>query len=390
MIIIDDLNNCTGCGLCNNICPHTAISMIQDEKGFKYPHINIDKCTDCGACRKICPQNSFNPLTSKNIYAAFSKDKDVRMTSSSGGIFTELCKYVIGNGGIVFGVKYDKDWLPVFGYAESLEECEAFKVSKYAEADLTKVYHVLYEKIKSGTLVLFSGTPCQAAAIRTRFSNIKNLIIIDLICNSVPSAKLLNDYLREIKKEIGDIKDFNMRFKRPSWENSSYKIDTNSVSITGENKTKFSKINRLVLSYRDLFFSHLSTRISCQNCKYRGFNRAGDISIGDFWGINSICPEMNDGKGTSIILINSEKGKDIWNLIDTEKRSVESTSVIRNKCIPLKNLSINKNYNQFWKDYVKYGYLYVAKKYTIYGNRLFFRHKIGNILRKITHLFNNK
>lgn len=385
MIILDDIKQCTGCSLCSDVCPYDAISMVQDVKGFSYPEINPDKCVECGLCRKKCPQNSFHPLQSKKAYAGFSQDKEVRLSSSSGGIFLEICRLVISNGGVVFGVGYDEHWMPVFMCAETLEQCEAFKGSKYAESELNGIYQILSEKISEGRMVLFSGTPCQAAAVRIRFPKADNLYIIDLICNSIPSRKVLNEYLKSIRVNYGNIQYLNMRCKTPSWEKSSYNFRINTKVVISE-ENKFTLLSRFLNSFKNLFFSHLSVRYSCFNCKYRSTNRSGDLSLGDFWRIDKVCPDMNDGKGTSIILVNSKKGEEIMRLMKLRSQEVEIEKVLNNACIPVKQLLPPDNYNQFWKDFEQYGYIYVAKKYTLYGTKNFVRHRIGRTLRTLSKL----
>lgn len=381
MTIVDDLNNCTGCGLCFDKCPHRAIKMVL-RRGFKYPKIANDKCTECGLCRKICPQNSYIPIIAKEGYAAYSKDENIRLSSSSGGIFTELSKFIIANGGIVFGVKYNEDWMPVFDYASTIEECEAFKVSKYAEARLEKVFPLISEKISMNQNILFTGLPCQVAAVKNRFPKSQNLITVELICKGVPSQKLFKAFIDHLILNFGNIRSINMRLKRPNWEKSSFEIDSkNNHFISGLNNSNIK--SRLYDSYRSLFGQNLSLRHSCFNCKYRGLNRSGDLSIGDFWNINSIVPDMNDGNGTSIVLVNTSKGEYLLNSLDISLKEVNIEKVIYNRCIPTSSPLLPSKYNSFWNDFESRGYIYVAKKYTTYGTWLYMRHKLGNITRLI-------
>lgn len=379
MIIIDDINNCTGCGLCFDRCPHKAI-ILDYNNGFLYPEIEVSKCTECGLCRKVCPQNSFVPINSKKVFAAYSKDEYARMSSSSGGIFTELSNIIIAKGGIVFGVKYDNDWNPVFDCASTIEECEKFKVSKYAEANLENIYPLIAEKISTNKIILFTGLPCQVSAINNRFPRATNLFTVDLICNSVPSNIVLQEYLKAIKMQEGDITYLNMRYKKTLWEQSLYyfKIYKNDKFLI-----RTSDKHRLINSYKELFFGKFSTRKSCFNCKYRGINRSGDLSIGDFWNINSIVPDMNDGKGTSIVLVNSQEGESLLKSLYINLKEVNLEKVLQSRCIPTDNPVMPSSYSTFWNDFESNGYIYVAKKYTTYGTWNYIRHRIGNILRRM-------
>lgn len=381
MIIIDDLNSCTGCGLCFNKCPHKAIKLGYN-RGFLYPEIEVSKCTECGLCRKVCPQNSFAPIIAKEAFAGYSKDEYTRMSSSSGGIFTELSKIIIDKEGIVFGVKYDNNWNPVFDYASTIEECEKFKVSKYAEARIEDVYPLLADKVSTNKIILFTGLPCQVAAVKNRFPKATNLFTVDLICKGVPSVKLFNAFINQLTYLTGKIAVINMRLKNPSWEKSSFEIVSDKIHfISGINKSK--TIYRFSNSYRSMFGQNLSLRKSCFNCKYRGINRSGDLSIGDFWNINTIVPDMNDGYGTSIVLVNTEAGESLLNLLDINIKEVNLDKVLLSRCIPTENPVMPSSYNTFWDDFYSKGYIYVAKKYTTYGTWNYIRHRLGNIIRRI-------
>ena len=199
MINILNKKDCCGCNACVQRCPKQCIIMQTDNEGFLYPIVDATTCIDCGLCEKVCPViNQTEPQEPLKVYAAYNKNEDIRMQSSSGGIFTLLAEEIIKKGGVVFGVKFNKDWMPEFGYTETLEGLSTYRGSKYVQAIVGDAYKQAEEFLKAGREVLFSGTPCQIAGLKRYLrKEYDKLLTVDIICHGVPSPKVWNMYLKE-------------------------------------------------------------------------------------------------------------------------------------------------------------------------------------------------
>jgi coenzyme F420-reducing hydrogenase beta subunit len=314
MINIINKKECTGCSACFSICPQHCIGMLPDKEGFLYPRvIKIEKCINCGLCDQVCPVINM-PLLNYNSqgFAMINKNQDIRQRSSSGGIFELLARYVIKSGGVVFGAKFDMDFNVIHSYTECLDGVLDFQGSKYVQSVIGYSYINAKKKLDLGRLVLFSGTPCQIGGLRNFLGKkYDNLLCVDIVCHSVPSPLVWKKYLvfRE-KSAHAKIKRIFLRYKESSWR--FYK-----VLFQFENQSSF-KMRASNDLYIRGFLSNLYNRPSCSECKFKGEKRISDITLADFWGIEYIFPDMNDDKGTSLILINSIKGKQIFQEIKSD------------------------------------------------------------------------
>lgn len=346
MIEIFDKKECCGCYSCINICPNKCIIMKSDREGFEYPEIDKNKCINCKLCEKTCPQinevkkNKFLVET----YAGKNRDESIRLNSSSGGIFFKLCEYVINNNGVVFGAAFDENLKVNHSYAESLNECEKFRGSKYVQSSIGDTYKKAKEFLDIGRLVLFSGTQCQIKGLNLYLmKDYKNLICVDIICHGVPSPLILDKYVEKKKKQYGGkIKEYNFRDKYSGWENFSTCIKFDNGK---QYKSEFINDN-----YMKGFLKDLYLRPSCYECKSKNFTNKSDISLADYWGIKNIHPEFDDDKGVSLILINSEKGKSIFYSISKDIEYLESDlnfAIQNNPCI-VRSVSQNKNREKFF------------------------------------------
>ena len=348
-------NKCTGCTACYNICPKGAISLEESSDGFKYPVINKDKCINCGLCRKVCPV-----LNSKEIkkevyaYACYNKDKKIRKKSSSGGMFNLIGSYIIENDGVVFGAKYDADFNVVHDYVNDKKDLYKFMSSKYLQSSLNDNYKKVSIFLKEGIKVLFTGTPCQIEGLYSYLGkDYDNLYTQDIICHGCPSPKVWRKYLNSFKEKVTNV---NMRNKDNGWNDFSMKIDFENKSFN---------LSHNIDKYMYFFLSNFSLRESCYNCSFKNKYRKSDITLADFWGIDNIKPELNDDKGISLVLVNSKKGKElfdeikdklIYEEVDFEK-SISYNTGMTESC------AMTKKRNSFFKDLDKMSFDKLYEKY---------------------------
>ena len=309
---------CCGCHACMNICPKHAISMYEDEKGFKYPKINQDKCINCGMCKKVCPILN-NKEVEKHIdaYACYNKNYEERINSSSGGIFILLAKEIIKRKGIVFGATFDKDFNVIHSSIENEKELNKFMGSKYTQSTIGKIYKQVKEYLENNRYVLFTGTPCQIEGLKSYLrKDFAKLYTQDIVCHGVPSPKVWHkylDYLTQLEKE--KIRNIQFRNKDHGW--SLYR-----TKVLFDTKT-YSKSHREDL-FMKAFLSNICLRDSCYNCSFKKKYRISDITLADYWGVKNIHPKLYDNKGTSLVIINSDKGKELFNYIKDNLVYVET------------------------------------------------------------------
>lgn len=310
-------NQCYGCGACRNICPVSAISMEEDEEGFLYPVIRQEKCIDCGMCKNICPYHggtgetlSESPCT-QTYFAVQHKNPAVVAESSSGGMFTALSDCVLGCGGIVYGAAFDHAFKVAHERAETQEQRNAFRGSKYIQSSMDRVYRLIQEDLEQNRLVLFTGTPCQAAGVRNyilqKRGTLDRLVLCDFICHGAASPKVWESYLQYFKEKYdGGLTQYAFRNKRNGWKQGAPLLKTKDSDISDE----YARKKSFLQLYRTCYLS----RPSCYACQYAGYSRCSDITIGDFWNIGSVCPSMDDNTGTSQVLVNTETGRKWFDL----------------------------------------------------------------------------
>lgn len=313
---------CTGCGMCVNVCPKKAIRMVKDVNDFLYPKINNELCCQCGICQKKCPANDVTNVESnvKKVYAVWNKNKTVRKKSTSGGVFTLLAESILKKGGIVAGVKWNGNFLAEHCIIDTYSDIYLFNGSKYVQSNTKNIYYKVKDALQAGQKVLFSGTPCQNHALISFLGKkYANLYQIDVVCHGVPSAEMLNKYLNEVtNKGAKKVKNIRLRYKNPYWDYCSVKIDFTDGSF-------YSKYT-VEDSFYTLFNIGYSLRESCHTCKYTNLHRQGDVTLADFWGYRPKNFKMRDFlKGTSLILINSTKGQELFNTIKTSICYEQST-----------------------------------------------------------------
>ena len=315
--------DCSGCSACANICPKNAITMTRDDEGFAYPKIDRTLCIKCGKCDATCPALNFKAKTVETLpltFAATYDNKKILRHSSSGGMFTALSEIVLGSGGIVFGVGFDKNWRVIHTAAKNLDELENLRGSKYVQSQIGDVYRQVKDALKSKK-VLFSGVSCQCAGLKSFLGgDHENLLTVDVICHGVPSPALWESYIDELSY-AHDIAHVNFRDKRNGWDPVNVSINFSDQSHT------FNKISDNF--YTRFFMRNLSLRPSCSSCKFRFPNGQSDLSLGDAWGVKNFAPDMFDNRGVSIVFIHTDKGKKFFEQLTLKKKAVDFVDAVK-------------------------------------------------------------
>ena len=364
-------SKCSGCGTCFNKCPIGAIQILPDKEGFLMPVINEDKCTNCGLCAKVCP--ALNEKKNKNLsnpkcYAVMASD-EIRAKSSSGGIFTLLAEQVLDKGGYVCGASYNEDWTVSHIIVDNKEDLSLLRGSKYLQSSTEKCFVNIKKLLNQGNQVLFSGTPCQVAGLNSFLVKpYDNLLTVELLCHGTPSYKTFRKYLDE-NFDISKIKRVDFRDKSVKWRSDYLTIELESGEIIQENID--------VNSFEQGFHAGLFNRKSCAPCQFAKLPRQADVTIADWWGIQDVDAELDDTKGTSLVLVNNKKAERVFADLKNEMLKVQKISLKKakksvNKTIykPLKehigremffknfdNLSFKKNVEMCLKDKFDVGIL---------------------------------
>lgn len=310
---ICEYDRCTGCGACAHICPKECIKMESDSEGFLHPSIQTDNCVNCNRCQQVCPVLTEYSLEYDGsiAYAAINTDEKTRLESTSGGVFTLLCQWVLEKGGVVFGAAYDESFSVVHCCVEKCEDLHKLRGAKYAQSTLGDAFKQVQNYLKVGKYVLFSGTPCQIGGLIAFLGNRhERLIMVDLICHGVPSPKVWDryiDYRSETDASGMRPSEINLRSKETGWPGYSIRFDYPKGEC-------YSALNSMDPYLRG-FVGNLYLRPSCYNCIFKGSTRQSDFTLGDYWGVWSQHPDYHDGIGTSLVLLHSEKAKKIWKSI---------------------------------------------------------------------------
>ena len=327
MIKITRKEECTGCHACYNVCPKKCIDMNFDEEGFLYPSVDSDKCVECGLCEKVCPIIHTVEIENDPIaIGCYNKDEKIRMESSSGGIFTLISELIIQSGGVIFGAEFDGNFNVRHSYVDNMQDLEKFRGSKYVQSTIGNSYYDAKKFLEQGRQVLFSGTPCQIAGLKRYLQkDYDKLICQDMVCHGVPSTYVWEHYKNFIAngRRISGVK---FRDKSTGWKTYSLQIDFDDGS-----------------SYKDIgnensYIKDFYLRPSCYECKYKTLHRESDITLADFWGIEANEPELDDSRGTSLIFVNSAKGRSyferikeniIFKVVDIDKSVTFNPSAFR-------------------------------------------------------------
>lgn len=298
---------CSGCTACYAICPKRAISFVQNDEGFRFPQIDASLCVGCGACERVCPvlhpAESREPLV---CYAAYTRDEKLRLASSSGGLFTEFAKPILENGGVVFGCRLNESLVAEHTKVDSLEGLAALRGSKYVQSDLKDTFREAKAELQAGRQVLFSGTPCQIAGLNHYLNrDYPNLITLEVICHGAPSPAVFEKFKVETERAYGStVSHLSFRKKEPSWRRS--KLEWQFDGNRSQQEDLYAN------PYIRAFLSDVSLRSSCYLCSAKGGKSRADVTLGDFWGIETVCPDLDDDKGISAVLLHTQKAQTLW------------------------------------------------------------------------------
>ncbi len=346
MIHITDKKNCCGCSACVQRCPKQCIRLEEDTEGFLYPQVDEETCIKCGLCEKVCPiLNQVDKLPVLEVLAVKNPDEEERMNSSSGGVFLPLAREVINQGGVVFGAVYDESWEVHHVYAEKIEDVYPMMGSKYLQSKIGKSFKDAERFLKQGREVLFVGSPCQIAGLRTYLRNkqYQNLLAVDFLCHGVPSPGVWRRYLAETyggydAKEqsrlqttagknsdlllslnaTSPIVDIKFRDKTESgWKKYRFVVRQKSASKADQNTVLSSDIHYDNPFMRG-FLSDIYLRPSCYECKCKNGVNHSDLTIGDYWAARVTDQDFDDDKGVGLVLINSQKGKVYFDSLNME------------------------------------------------------------------------
>ena len=346
-------SRCTGCYGCKNICPFNAIDMVEDIDGFIKPFVDQTKCKKCKRCINICPQLKSSKLNMPiKVYAAFCKNVEKHLSGSSGSVFGAVAEKILEKDGIVFGCEMDMNFNVKHVEISNINQLARIKKSKYVQSDINNSFAKVEEYLKNDKYVLFSGTPCQIESLKNFLNKeYDKLITVDVLCHGVPNNRIFKDFIEYFEtKHNCKIKEFDFRYKNK-------KIGKYITRIkTSKNREFFYPWQGT--SYTFLFMNDYILRESCYDCKYVTLKRVSDISLGDYWNIEKKIIKFNNNLGTSMVLINSEKGLDIFNEIKNSFEYIETDceDAVKSNLTLWKKIPKPEERDEIIRDYIQYGY----------------------------------
>ena len=356
-----------------------------DSEGFIYPIVDINKCINCEKCVSSCPTINQRASSVNPILYGCQSDNQTRKKSSSGGVFYELASTIIKDGGVVFGAKFNDNWEVVHDYSTKLNSIKQFQKSKYVQSRTDDCFIKVKDFLTQGKVVLFSGTPCQIAGLKKFLHKpYGNLITIDIICHGVPSPIVWRKYLRELTKKlpngINSITGIDFRDKTVSWRN--YKI---SIYSRSKNHNRVYSKDIYQDPYMLFFLDNVTLRPSCHNCHFRNHKSNSDLTLGDFWGVENVLKEMDDEIGTSLVLLNTTKGKVLFERINLErKKIVQYEDIIKYNPSLVKSYKRNKFRAIF---FLLNKHIPISKIFSYYiGNATIAERLLYRAIRLINHI----
>lgn len=327
--------DCTGCESCKAVCGVNCIAVKQDRRGFFFPFIDTDRCVNCGMCERVCPV--LNPNKTEHFknrfYALRAADDTILFNSSSGGVFSVLANYILEQGGYVCGAAFAENYEVKHIVIDDSSKLYRLQGSKYVQSRTSDALTELRRKSKSGAYVMFVGTPCQVAGARRALFNInrEKLLLVEVVCHGVPSPGVYKRYLQNLEIEQNSkLKSINFRDKSNGWRAYRFRAcfeDGSEISHDGHNDP-----------YVSGFIDNLYLRNCCTSCKFKGFSSGADLTIGDFWGVESLeNAQYADDKGVSLLSVNTDQGNQIFNATYRNFSDIVETDIqhisAKNQCL---------------------------------------------------------
>ncbi len=404
MIKIQSKQDCCGCAACVQRCPKRCISMKEDNEGFLYPVVDESICIDCGLCEKVCPIiNRPEKLPVKEVLAVKNRNEAERMASSSGGVFIALAKKTIEKGGVVFGAVFDENWEVMHTYAETLDEVKPMMGSKYLQSRIGNSFRDAEKFLREGREVLFTGTPCQVTGLHNYLrKDYPNLLSVDFLCHGVPSPGVWRKYLDEefqlsarraaagkntvlssSLKSVPVITGIEFRDKTLNgWKKFSFVV-RGSASKADKNSVLLSDIH-YKNPYMKGFLADVYLRPSCYQCRCKNGVSHSDLTIADYWGINQLMPDFDDDKGVGLVLLNTEKGKAVFDHLNMEIRASSLGDAMRFNGGFKEEVKVHPKRSRFFKGFIQNQNLFrLIERVTHVSLCKVTIRKIKNVIKKI-------
>lgn len=383
MIDIKHRADCCGCEACVQVCPQKCIDFLADNQGFLYPKVRKDSCIDCGLCEKVCTilnQAVPSPISHTKLFAVKSKDDVVRQQSSSGGFFSVLSEYILGNNGVIYGAAFDDAFNVCHSRVDDIADIHKLRGSKYVQSRIGQTFSECKDDLKAGKLVLFTGTPCQISALRNFLrKDYDNLIKVEVVCHGVPSPMIYQQYLKEtIIKDVEDrtITKVNFRTKLGSWKKYFFTVEYKDRGEICEYKECVTDS-----LYMKGFLSDLYIRPSCFECPAKNFTSGADFTIADFWGQEYTFPEFDEDNGVSAVFLNSNKAQMLFTQLDAVTIEKQYADFIKYNPSLIKSTNETLLYSRFWNFFAKSNELRISIEAT------FQVHILTRILYKLKLVF---
>jgi len=322
MIEIKDKKDCCGCTACLSVCPQKCIKMTADEEGYYYPSVDVERCINCHLCEKICPIQNDIEVDGylPKAYAVQHQSIETRMDSASGGAFSALAEKILKQGGVVYGGAFDENFHVCHIRVDKMVNLAKLRGSKYVQSDMKNNYSLVKRDLKDNRLVLFSGTPCQIAglvkSLRGTYPT-NNLFLVDLVCHGIPSPLLWDKFVGNLSKKYGILKYASFRNKHFGYAGSTMAMQFE------DGKMRY--FDRDIQFYKKLFFDDINTRPSCFHCHFKTVKRVSDFTIFDCWHVNKANKAMDDDRGATWVIVQSEKGKEFFESIKLKTTYTETS-----------------------------------------------------------------